>query len=491
MPRPTLFRLRLQELHWDDPYVFSHHYEATARDLGRELNSRAVETSTVPRSTFNRWASGTWCGTPQRDARLVLERLLGYRCEQLFSPAPDGHALQSARGGSGGHALALVAERWPTSRVFSSMADTADLWELTGRNVFDGTTTAVQVHPATSQGDWISIRPADSDALRRFLRPARPGLIIGADDHDASGTRLYVIDSATVRSLTATLSDDEMAVKVPRAYELTELTYAIIWSLRQWDAGLLADDYALAEQQAALNTYLTLPRSAASPMARPALTSASVNWMGSNFCARYIRGHLTEGAAPTAFWTREQTGEQASSWLFFRHKVQYVKDMSAPRMFVVPETEVARSGCYERILLFLAVALMERHGIRVAMTARSEFSEVDGFALMSGDRAIVANWARTQSIWDVDTIRQRSYLRSCCDHLSDANGQSVMAGPDAESRLRSLADYLRLDWAWLVHHCRELGESGVSGLLQPHCRHLTLAGVDEALRFVGSRDPSL
>jgi hypothetical protein len=52
-------------------------------------------------------------------------------------------------------------------------------------------------------------------------------------------------------------------------------------------------------------------------------------------------------------------------------------------------------------------------------------------------------------------------------------------------RLRLLADYLELDWAWLSRRYAGLGRVGCARLIQPHNRLLSTEGVDAALRFAG------
>lgn len=53
-------------------------------------------------------------------------------------------------------------------------------------------------------------------------------------------------------------------------------------------------------------------------------------------------------------------------------------------------------------------------------------------------------------------------------------------------RLRSLADYLGLDWPWLWRRCADLAEHGCDGLVPPRTRLLSTEGVDAALRYVGT-----
>ncbi|MDT0310446.1 hypothetical protein RM780_26370 [Streptomyces sp. DSM 44917] len=158
---------------------------------------------------------------------------------------------------------------------------------------------------------------------------------------------------------------------------------------------------------------------------------------------------------------------------------------SLSRAFCIPEEVVTRSPRYERVLLFLAVTLMELHGIRVWVTARPEYSAVDGFALVPGRRAVLANWVRTEALWQVDAVAGRAQLRSYLEISHDVRGQSVVEGADPETRLRALAAYLCLDWPWLVRRCGELGETGVAGVVRPRSRLLGVEAVDDVLHFLG------
>jgi len=184
--------------------------------------------------------------------------------------------------------------------------------------------------------------------------------------------------------------------------------------------------------------------------------------------------------------------------IIFRHKIEYLRALSAQfagsssplsRAFCIPEVEVTRSSRDERILLFLAVALMERLGIQVQVVVRPEFSEVDGFALVPGQRAVVANWVRTESIWAADTVTQRSVLRDYQEAFSEARAHSVIQGSDPESRLRALAGYLDIPWSWLIRRCRELGDCGTASLVRPRSRHLSVDALDDVLRFLGALAP--
>jgi hypothetical protein len=54
---------------------------------------------------------------------------------------------------------------------------------------------------------------------------------------------------------------------------------------------------------------------------------------------------------------------------------------------------------WERILLFLAVAMMESLGISVKISAEPDLADADGFMLLPGKRAVIATWVRAEEIW--------------------------------------------------------------------------------------------
>lgn len=494
--RPTLFHVLLREHRWDRWVVFLPRFERAARELADQTKSPRLASVSVSRATYDRWAKGAWYGNPWPEAARVLEHLFGVPCADLFRPAPDFVRVGPA--GSDGADLRgsrVITERWPTSRLFlSASADVSDFWELCGRQALDGTTTAVRFSPATLRGTTAHIEVADAEALEQFLRPARRGFLVGVFEQNEP--QLFVVDAGNARRVRS--SHERSSLHLPAAHLLDDLTYGLLWSLVQFDDGLLADDWALDQEQPTLNTYLSLLRSAPSRMTLPDLTNIGANFLGSAFCAQHILRRLDGLSDPPVFWTREQTGEQAAAWLWFRHKSDYLAALSAlytgaadplSRAFCIPEAEVARSDRYERILLLLAITLMEIHGIRVDVLADPEFSEVDGFALVRGKLAAVANWVRTEAIWAVDTVTQRSVLRGYQDALGEAQRHSVMQGGDPESRLRSLAGYLEIPWSWLVTRCREVGECGAASIVRPRSRHLSVDALDDVFQFLGGLAP--
>ncbi|WEH37888.1 transcriptional regulator, XRE family protein (plasmid) [Streptomyces sp. AM 4-1-1] len=426
-----------------------------------------------------------------------MEHLFGVRSEHLFSPAPKTLHLQTPSHDRDGLSASLtITENWSTSRLFMPAGELPGSWEMVGRQALDRTASAVAFRPAIRSGSIAQIDVASTGALDRFLQSALRGFLVGVDDREST-PQLFVTDTANARRARAT-SPGRSVLELPAAHVLDDLTYRLLWSLVQFDDGLLADDSALAQEHHALDTYLALPRSAPSRMAMPDLTTVGTQWLGSSFCAQHIMRRLDGPTEPPVFWTREQTGEQAAAWLWFQHKVDYLRTLSsrfpegtAPmsRAFCIPESEVSRSDRYERILLLLAISLMELQGIRVDVLSNPEYSEMDGFALIPGQRAAVANWTRTEAIWAVDTVTQRPALREYREAAGEAQAHSVMRGPDPQTRLRALAGYLKIDWAWLIGRCRELRECGTASIVRPRSRHLSVEALDEVFHFFGSLAP--
>ncbi len=153
-------------------------------------------------------------------------------------------------------------------------------------------------------------------------------------------------------------------------------------------------------------------------------------------------------------------------------------------MFCVPQSAVANSPRYERILLLLAVALMEATGIHVKVCDDPAYSEVEGFVLGGQNQAIIANWVRGEGIWHVDTARRASVLSDFREASGYASAHSIIDAQSPGERLRALAGYLDVDWAWMQRRCHGLAQAGTAGLLRPRSRHISTSGVDTACSYV-------
>ncbi|MCX4624549.1 hypothetical protein [Streptomyces albogriseolus] len=497
MGRPTLFHVELKRRGWDSWEEFCIHFTAGGRALAELTGQRRLATASVGRTTFERWAQPTYCGRPRSEAAQILEHIFGHSTDELFSPARTPAELRQPTT----EAAAVIDDRWPsTSRLIVPATGAAGMWELTGRDSLAGTAAAVQVMTAVHEEDGDEVRVLASDeGLKQFLRPAaRRGFLLGVAEH-AEDYGLYVLDAASARRAQAVATARSNPVSIPKAYLLDDLTYGILWSLTQLDDGLLADDQALDAESHNLDTYLALPRSAPNRQLLE-LTSAGSSWWGSAFCAHYIERELQSAGEIPAFWTREQRGAEAAPWVIFSHKIDYLRRMgrfvdggqTTSRVFCVPEAAVARTERYERILLLLAIALMERHGIRVRLVTNPAYADMDGVAFIPGQKAVVANWVRTgEALWAASTTSSRGDLRSYRTAFGDAEEINILISPDPKGRLEELARYLDIDWGWITTRCREVAEHGVAGLVRTRSRLLTSDGLDDALSFLGTFAPRI
>lgn len=162
----------------------------------------------------------------------------------------------------------------------------------------------------------------------QFMAAPDRGMLIGIDDQAHTAARLFGADLREAQRKIAQSRGVPSAVVIPRAYELDDLTYGIIWALISLDDALLADDHALDQRQRELRAYEQLPHSTVGRQAAAGLTSAARMWLGSSFCARHILRNLASPEYVPLFWTREQSGEEACAWLLFRHKYSYLKRIS-------------------------------------------------------------------------------------------------------------------------------------------------------------------
>lgn len=361
---------------------------------------------------------------------------------------------------------------------------------------FAGTAIPARAFPASDDGRILAAVPTGF-ADDAFLRRPRRGLVIGVTPGE-SGPGLFGLDTRQARRRLAG-TPDPARLLMSRAYALDDLTLGILWAVANLDEALLDDDASLDDSRGQLAVYEQLPRSAAGREIAADLAPVSRMWLGSQFCASHILRHTDRLADIPAFWTREQRGEEASTWLLFAHKYDYLRQSSGnspsggtrpTRAFCVPPSAVADSSRPERILLLLAMALMESFGIAVDVTAEPEYAAVPGFAFDGHRNAIVANWVGTDGVWQVDVTDTAPLLREFADATGFARAHSIASADTPAERLRALSDYLDLDWVWLVRRCAELGDYGSGGIAAPRSRLLSTDGVDQACRFLATAAPA-
>ncbi|WP_331730765.1 helix-turn-helix domain-containing protein (plasmid) [Streptomyces sp. NBC_00016] len=385
-----------------------------------------------------------------------------------------------------------MTENWPGLRLSRPAPEFGVDWHAllpAGRSML-GSQLSLQVHPARVEAGRVIVCMPDQRRAEEFLARPHRGLLVGAVD-TGGVTKFYALDARTARTK-ITRNGGVCEVTAPTAYELDDLTYGILWAVSGYDDALQADDHALAETRSDLKAYERLSASAVSREAAPGLNTVAHMWLGSDFCARHILRALPNLPALPAFWTREQRGEEASAWLIFDHKFPYLRETTktlgsaSTRAFCIPEDVVRSSPQHERILLFLAVALMESLGIHSQFTTDPAYQAVEGFVVAPDKEAVIANWVRGDGMWHVDVTARSSIVREFTIAARDVDADSITAAPTAAGRLRALAQYLELPWSWLIERCGQLARYGSSGLVQSRSRLVSAAGIDAACQYVGS-----
>ena len=292
----------------------------------------------------------------------------------------------------------FMNERWPDVRLSQPHPDYGvDYTALLPANrAVEGAAVQFQIQEAQTMDGRAVVAVKDQLRWKDFARGSGRGLI-AATAPGSERPRFFVIDDREARRRAAL--HGEASVAVPEAYELDDLTFALLWACASLDAGLQADDQELTAALAELAPYEELPSSAVSREAAADLGATAHMWLGSDFCARHILRNMDRLAVTPVFWTREQTGAEACPWLLFDHKYAYLRTTSGrsgdgllARMFCIPQHAVTSSPLYERILLLLAIALMEATGIKVQVCDDPAYSDIEGFVLGGQDQAIIANW---------------------------------------------------------------------------------------------------
>ncbi|MFD9123525.1 helix-turn-helix domain-containing protein [Kitasatospora sp. NPDC059571] len=359
-----------------------------------------------------------------------------------------------------------------------------------GQNLSGGSLPTLVLDADTFRGNELHI--SRSPELDAWAGTPTRALVIATRTVDGT-SRQFAVDARYGTRAKDSAGDQGRVLRIPSAYELDDLTYGILWAVAGFDAALLSDDTDL-------HTLLPLTNGAdldplAAAVQDEELTPGSLMFIGSQASAGYILDNrATLGDSPI-FWTRERTGEEAVTWLLFTHKLDYLR-RSAPgtpqattgtgRAFCIPPHAVTRSPAHERILLFLAIALMESLGITTWITENPDLAETDGFVLLPRQRAVIASWVRADAVSKLGLTTRPADLHAFADAIGHAAAHSVTSAGLARGRLVATADYLGLDWAWLTRRCHQLALVGTRALARPRSRLLGLEGLDAACRFVAS-----
>lgn len=352
-----------------------------------------------------------------------------------------------------------------------------------GRN-FSGLEVPAVVFPAIADRGRIVITSAYGTLTDPTITTSGRAVVLA--HLDASGqVQQYAMDRRHARARIAA-SNPEAPLPIPVAYLLDDFTHAIIWAVTSLDAALLDDDADLADAVSRLNDGHAEPRSDLGPDLSP----ISRMWLGSDLCAAHILRNSDRLSTTPQFWSREQRGEEASTWLLFTHKYHYLRATTPAhgdppiRAFCIPPSAVDASGRLERILLLLAMALHESMGITTVVCTEPEYTATPGFVLDRTRVALVANWVNSDQVWHVDVTDHRPTLREFDDAVGWASTRTSLPGETPRHRLHALADYLGLDWSWLTRRAHDLADSGVAGLCTPRSRLLSLMGLEQACAYL-------
>lgn len=388
---------------------------------------------------------------------------------------------------------AVLKANWPGSRILRSEADIlnrAGTLHLPGGRSFAGATTGLELRSAAHVAGFFVYLDGEPERERGSLFPGHH--LVFAELRSPDSLSYFAMDRSAIHG-TCTSAAPERRMAIPVAYELDNLTYAGLWALTNMDEQLLLDDTVLDQAYKRSRQGLWTARVEVFREEVPDLGGVSQMWLGSQFCAHHITAHLQTLNEVPAFWTREQRGEEASSWLLFKHKLDYLRTTTTAyresstrpvRAFCIPETEVIQSAPTERILLLLSAALMEAHGVTIQILSDSGYSQVPGFVHADASPSLIATWARADEVWHVDVTTKNAHRRELADTLRAASSSSVVEALTPARRLETFTHYLGLDWRWLRRRCAQMAHAGWSGLIQPRSRLLSVAGLDLACRFL-------
>ncbi|WP_405056862.1 hypothetical protein OG474_29500 [Kribbella sp. NBC_01505] len=352
-----------------------------------------------------------------------------------------------------------------------------------GRSYFGTEISAYYQNVDRHSSNQLLIRP-DEQVLAQLSKPDRRSMVFAVD----SEHRHYVADGRRVGDRARGGAELQA---VPLANVVDDLTVGIIWATANADSALLADDAQLERSQLYVMAQQEREASQGAVDEVPSLNRVAALWLGSQFCSRYIVRHLDQVGDDPLFWTREQRGEDAAAWLLWAHKFEYLRHVwrrfpRARRGFCIPESEVEASPGYERVMLLLAMALMEAFGIHVQISGESDHAEVEGFVL--ADQAIVASWLDSPGLWCVEASASGSRLATYRELADQVGGESLLTQTTPLERLAAAADYLRVPWGWFRRRCAELAAVGVDDICHPRSRLLSTRGLNTAVSYVAHID---
>jgi len=341
---------------------------------------------------------------------------------------------------------------------------------------------------ATSIDAWLVPEARPVGSSMRVQQPTygcvRPGDLFVVNGHGA----FYATEARRRRQPDGYLT-------IPQAYVVDDFSVALLWATRALDDALHEDDQPLAEGLDHLRR-LKPGRSSANAVSDK-LTDTGQGWLGSYACASFIDAHLHAVGGPPSFWTREQRGQEAATWLLFSHKFNYLRTLrnrfggatttSMVRVFCIPDPALGPRS--ERVLLLLAAALMESMGVAVHVCGEPDYTDVEGFVLSPTGGVIVANWLRAGRVWHGDVVDSGAQVTRYREAIGFGVTRSLIAADTAAGRLRNLAEYTDVDWRWLTVRAAQIASAGVEGFVRPRSRLLGSAGIQAACEFLAQQRP--
>lgn len=343
--------------------------------------------------------------------------------------------------------------------------------------------------PSSDRRAWASAPVRAADVWP--LLPLPNHTLIVTAEMGLGGERQFYGASATSLATRGLAGALETTAQIPHAFVLDDFTFGIAWAICGLDASLLGDDAAFA---AAWQQHFRAAESSVRTKLFTApgdLSPLTALCLGSHVCAQHILREMKAQAETPLFWTKEQTGEQACMWLLVKHKFDYLKRLNRAyrsnptvRVFCLPRAVVETQTVWQRVLLLLTAGLMESFRIQVVVCPVPSYSQLKGFVLDKGNRAVVADFVRLDRTCVTDVTDRRSTLRELNDAIRFAEDNSAIKANAPSSRLERLADYLSLDWGWLRRRSSAVTDVGLQSFLKPKSRQLSLDGLVTACRFI-------
>lgn len=210
-----------------------------------------------------------------------------------------------------------------SAAIVLSNAGTAWQWELPGGRAFGGASLPAYLGEVSwSTGHTAVIAERGSQSLGEFVSSAPRGVIIAASSSE-HGTSHVLLDVIAARKQIRS-----SAIAIPQAFQVDDLTLGILWALSNMDEALLNDDGVLAQARQCVRNPGKLDDLVIPSGGLAELSTISYMWLGSDSCARFVVSNIHDFSNRPVFWTREQRGEEGSTWLFFKHKLDYLKATS-------------------------------------------------------------------------------------------------------------------------------------------------------------------